>query len=129
MLTLRPDQMALNIATERSFVDWYVGTFMPDELPHFHEALSEDSLREMVANGRRRAMAGGFADPQCQAHFVTLMWVAGPSFMEFPGFAEIAADTTSPERERIDAFYAVDPDLAAEAIAHANDSAWFAPGD
>lgn len=127
MLTIRPEQQAMNIATEQSFIDWYVGTLMPDELPHFHEALSEDSLREMVSNGRRRAIACGFADPQCQAHFVTLMWLAGPGFADFPGFAEIVADRSPPERERIEAFYALDRELAAEAIARANDSAWFDP--
>jgi hypothetical protein len=128
MLTVRPDQTAIGIATERSFVDWYVDTFMPEELPHFHEALSDTSLREMVGNGRRRAIGYGFSDPRCQAQFVTLMWVAGPRFADFPGFAEIAADTASPESERIDAFYAVDPALAAEAIVRADDSGWFSDG-
>ena len=125
MLRIRPQQQFLRILTEDGFVAWYVTEFMPDNLPQFHEALPEERLAAMVRAGHRTALGQGLSEPDAIAHFVTLMWLVGPNFRDFPGFREVLARTDLSDRQRIQALYQVDSDLAATAIVHADDGAWW----
>lgn len=125
MLKMRPIHMLMRIVSENGFVDWYVNKFMPDNLPEFHQALSTTSLEDMVRSGRKTAIAYGFSEPDSIFHFVTLMWIVGPNFMDFSGFKEALENKDLDDAGRIDALYNVDSELSAEAIINADDTAWW----
>lgn len=125
MLKMRPLHMLMRIVSEKGFVDWYVNDFMPDHLAEFHQALSTTSLEDMVRSGRKTAIAYGFSEPDSIFHFVTLMWIVGPNFMDFAGFKEALARKDIDDAGRIDALYSVDRELAAEAMVKADDTAWW----
>lgn len=125
MMRLSEKQKYARIATEPKFVAWYVDDFMPSQLPEVLRLFKRDKLVEMVAVGRRIAVDHGFTDPPSQAHFITLMWKIGAGFFTMPGFREIALDRTRPGPERINRFYAVSEDQAADAILAADDAVWF----
>ncbi len=59
-------------------------------------------------------MAYGFSEPDSIFHFVTLMWIVGPNFMDFSGFKEALECKDLDEAGRIDALYNVDSELSAE---------------
>jgi len=125
MLKMRLSQMLMHIMSEEGFVDWYVNKFMPDNLPEFHQNLSTTSLEDMVRSGRKIAIAHGFSEPDSIFHFVTLMWIVGPNFMDFAGFKEALEHKDLSDAQCIDALYSVDRELAAEAIVNADDTAWW----
>lgn len=126
MMEIREDQITIPISNEEGFLDWYVGEFIPEHLPEFHEALDNESLREMTKNARDEAIRCGFNDPSSQVHFVTMMWNIGPNFHHFPGFQEITNDVSQPGPERIERFYnEVTDDQAADAILGADDNYWY----
>lgn len=122
---MRPLHMLMRIVSEEGFVGWYVNEFMPDNLPEFHQALSTTSLEGMVRFGRKTAITHGFSEPDSIFHFVTLMWVVGPNFMDFAGFKETLERKDLDDARRINALYSVDRELAADAIVNADDTAWW----
>lgn len=125
MFTLKPDQLLSRIRSEEGFVDWYVHHFMPDHLPTFHMALPAPALAERVRAGWHKAQHHRFTQPRAIFHFVTLMWLVGPGFDRCDGFWQVLARTDLDPGGRIDALYGVDRELAALAIVHADDSAWW----
>lgn len=131
MLNITQAQLDARIATENGFTQWFVDKLMPEELPEFHAEFSRDKLLGCARRARRTAIHLGFDDPPSQAHFAGLMWRIGAGFFLFPGFREIARDTTTPGPVRIDRFYTqVTPDEAADAILNADDTLlWVSPFD
>ena len=125
MLTIHPEQMTLKIAQEPGFVDWYSNDFMAEHLSEFHALFDNESLHEMVKNGRKEALNHGFKDPTSQVHFVTLMWHIGPDFHQFPGFQEIAHTSQQAEPERIDHFYQVSDTQWDDAVRNSDNRHWF----
>lgn len=125
MLNLTNEQLLICIADESGFVDWYVERFMPEHLPEFVGLFPQEKLKDMIRRGRRIALRKRFTDPASQVHFVTLMWRVGANFFQMPGFSAIADDFSDTPSSRIDRFYAVPSDLAAEAILAADDQVWF----
>jgi hypothetical protein len=125
VLSIRKEQMPMRLNEESGFIDWYINEFMPEYLPQFHETFNFEDLAKMVAHGRREALKYGFADPESQIHFVTLMWKIGPNFHHFPGFREIANATDQPGPMRIEQFYHVSDEEGADAVLGADDRFWF----
>ncbi|PPD18745.1 MAG: hypothetical protein CTY18_10725 [Methylomonas sp.] len=111
MLVLRDDQLTLPIADETGFTNWFVDDFMPEFLDDFHQSLPRSRLIQRACYGRNLALRFGFKDPVSHTHFVYLMWEIGPDFFTFPGFKDIAEESSKPEQQRIDAFYQVPAEL------------------
>lgn len=125
MMRITRKQKQAFVTSDAEFARWYVDAVMKPQLPQFHLAISEQGKLEMVTNGRIWARLHGFSDATAQAHFITLMWKIGPGFFVFPGFAEIARDTAADDQARVQAFYDVDPELAAQAILQPDDRYWY----
>lgn len=128
-LRMRPRQIrALNAAKldpDAKFAYWYVEEFMRHKLAEYYYAVSDEGKREMVLNGRRYAQSFGLRDSPSQAHFITLMWTIGPNFFLSPGFREITYNEGIDGPAKISAYYAVDRELAADAIMNADDRYWY----
>ena len=117
--------MQRHLAADSDFADWYVNSFMAQNLPTQYYSVSDQGKHEMVINGRKWARYCNFQDGEAQAHFITLMWKIGADFFCRPGFAEIAKRSAQDEMARIDAFYAVPRELAADAIMSPDDRYWY----
>lgn len=118
-------QMEAWFNDDQDFADWYVESFMARFLPAQFHSVSAQGKREMVVNGRQWAKRCGFTSSEAQAHFITLMWKVGADFFRHPGFAQIANKRAKNDMTRIDAFYAVKPDFAADAIQNSDDRYWY----
>lgn len=124
-LTLSHDQMVAHVRRDADFAHWYAENFMKTHLPQFYWSVSPEGRNEMVINGRRYAQYFGIADIPSQMHFVTLMWTIGANFFVFDAFRKIAVDRDLSGPQKIDAFYAVDPDLACDALMNPDDRYWY----
>ncbi|MQQ08042.1 hypothetical protein GFB49_06225 [Epibacterium sp. SM1979] len=113
------------VQKDPDFAEWYVEQVMRTQLQQFYWAVSNQGKREMVINGRHWARRYGLSDSEAQAHFISLMWKVGANFFVFPGFVDVVQDTSRNDMSRVEAFYQVDQEQAAEAIIGSDDRFWY----
>lgn len=113
------------LASDQAFADWFVGEWMPIELPDYCYRQDPRTLKDMTVSARDYARRLGFADVESQALFVNLCWELGPGFFLWPGFREIATDPDLTGPQKIAALEAVDTELAVDAIVGRDSGMWF----
>lgn len=123
-LTLNLSQRSAPLNDDRAFARAYVEEVMKTHLPQDYWSLSPEGRMEMTMNGRRYARHFGIRDVPSQMMFITLMWEVGANFFMFSGFKEIAVSAAEGPA-KIDAFFEVESDLAAEAIMNADPRYWY----
>ncbi len=109
--------------------------FISDIIEHLHEEsydlienIPKDSLRDMVANGLRRARSHGFRAAGDLMAFVSVMFEIAPNFDEHPEIRKVLRDESIPLDERFDALFERVSDKGwEEADGNYDEYAWY-PG-
>lgn len=125
MLRISQDQIASRVDTDDAFAEWYIRDVLRNHFPQDYWALSDESKREMVLNGRSYARSFGLTKNESQARFVTLMWLIGPNFYHFDGYSHALAEQNLTETMRLDKCFDLQKDLAVIAIQGADALFWY----
>lgn len=90
-------------------------------------SIPPEDLREMAANGIRRARSHGFSTAADLAAFVAIMFVIAPNFDEHPAIRSALRDDSDRPGDRFDRVFDRAPDSAwAEAERDYDADAWLA---
>lgn len=129
MIQIRPEQIR---AFDASVEDSLVSRIVQHLRAHHGDAvgqLPDDGLRDMVAQGLKRARKYGLAWESSLTTFVALMFEIAPNFDEHPAFQRILRDPSVPPDHRMDALGARITDAQWEQAEALHDSAAWFPND
>jgi hypothetical protein len=108
MLVIRQEQIDTLIkGTDEEFVEFLVG-HVKEEFPEKTAARDDETLREMVRGGIRRAESHGFKTAEDTTAFISIMFEIAPNFDDQPPIREV-----------------LDEEAWAEAEKNYNEKAWF----
>lgn len=104
-ITFDDQQMHANLADDHDFLEWYVETFVREQMPWTYDLMGAASLKEMCLWGRRYAEHFGIHHPPNQGMFIAAMLDYGPDFFMFEPMASVARDDTLDEEIKVDRLF------------------------
>ena len=127
MLVIRQEQFdALIKGTDEEWVEFLVG-HVKEEFPEKTAERDDETLREMVKGGIRRAESHGFKIAEDQSAFVSIMFEIAPNFDEQPQIKAVLNDDQFAPEDRIERLWSplVPEEAWEEAEKNHNENAWF----
>jgi hypothetical protein len=116
----------LHLQRDEDFADWFVDELMETtDLKDYKYKQDPEVLKWAVINARGYARHFRIAETEAQVEFVALMYTLGPCFFTYPGFREIATDPALTGKEKMEAFYAIDEELAVDVLVANDRSCWW----
>lgn len=102
MLVIRQEQIdALIMGDEDEFVEFLV-KHIKDEDPELEKERDDETLREMVRGGIRRAKSHELSTSEDLTAFVSIMFEIAPNFDEQAEIKAVLKDEKTPPNERIE---------------------------
>ncbi|MGD9171233.1 MAG: hypothetical protein PVI97_14400 [Candidatus Thiodiazotropha sp.] len=129
-MKIKKDQFDAGLlANEETFID-FISEHLKDESYDYVKRLPDDALKEMIANGLKRARGYGFKAANDLTAFVVFMFETAPNFDEHPTVNKIFKDNSIPIDQRFDCMLKNMTDEEWEE-AHENydEDAWFPEDD
>lgn len=127
MLIIRQEQIdLLAMGTDEEFVEFLV-EHVKDENYELEEKYDDETLREMVRNGLKRAKRHGFKTAEDLTAFVSIMFAIAPNFDEQPQIKAVLNDENFPPEARIERLWSpvTTEEAWEEAENNYNENAWF----
>ena len=127
MLVIRQEQLDTLIkGTDEEYVEFLVG-HVKEEFPEKTAERDDETLREMVRGGIRRAESHGFTTAEDQTAFISVMFEIAPNFDEQPQIKAVLDDEQFSPEDRFERLWSpLVPDEAwDEAAEKYNEDAWF----
>ena len=127
MLVIRQEQLdALIKGTDEEWIEFLVG-HVKEEFPEKTEERHDESLREMVKGGIRRAESHGFKIAEDQSAFVSIMFEIAPNFDEQPEIKTVLDDENFTPEARLERLWSplVTEEAWEEAEKNHSEDAWF----
>lgn len=111
---------------EEKFVGLVV-EHLQEESPELIANLVDDSLREMIANGLKKARSYGINTDAQLIGFVSIMFEIAPNFDEQPDIHKILSSDKIPANDKFELIFgdAVSEEAWAEAENNYDEEAWF----
>jgi hypothetical protein len=127
MLVIRQEQIdALIKGTDEEFVEFLVG-HVKQEFPEKAAERDEETLREMVRGGIKRAERHGFTTAEDITAFISIMFEIAPNFDEHPQIKTVLDDEQFAPEARLERLWSplVTEEAWEEAEKNYNENAWF----
>jgi hypothetical protein len=127
MLVIRQEQIDTLIkGTDEEFVEFLVG-HVKEEFPEKAAERDDETLREMVKGGIRRAESHGLTSAEDTTSFISIMFEVAPNFDEQPAIKAVLDDEKFPPEARIERLWSplVTDENWEEAEKNYNEKAWF----
>lgn len=127
MLVIRQEQIdALIKGSDEEYVEFLVG-HVKEEFPEKTAERDDETLREMVKGGIRRAESHGFTTAEDQTAFISIMFEIAPNFDEQPAIKAVLDDQNFAPSDRFERLWSplVTDENWEEAEKNYNEDAWF----
>jgi len=130
MVTIRKEQLeAFLPKSDEEIIDFIV-KHLQDESPELIDRLPEDSLREMIGNGMKRARKYDLTALADVTGFVSIMFEISPLFDEIPEIQSVLCNKNLPPEARFSLLFEKELDEAWEKAADlsnldARSEAWY----
>ena len=114
------------MGTDEEFVEFLVGHIKEDH-PEIESERDDETLREMVRGGIKRAKSHKLKTAEDLTAFVSIMFEVAPNFDEQPEIKTVLDDKTFPPEERIERLWSpiVTEEAWEEAESNYDENAWF----
>lgn len=99
------NQMHANLKDDPDFAEWYVETFLREEMPWTYDLLGAPDLKRMAIVGRRYAEHFGIVSPPHQGMFIAAMLDFGPDFFMYEPMASVARKKGLDEEMRAETLF------------------------
>lgn len=127
MLVIRQEQIDTLIkGSEEEWVEFLV-RHVKEEFPEKTAERDDETLREMVRGGIRRAESHGFTIAEDQTAFISIMFEIAPNFDEQPAIKAVLDDEKIPPSDRFERLWSplVTEEAWNEAEKNHDENAWF----
>ena len=127
MLVIRQEQLdALIKGTDEEWIEFLIG-HVKEEFPEKTEERDDETLREMVRGGIRRAESHGFTTAEDQTAFISIMFEIAPNFDEQPQIRTVLRDENFAPADRFERLWSplVPEEAWEEAEKNYREDAWF----
>lgn len=126
MLVIRQEQIdTLTMGSEEEFVEFLVG-HVKEEDPELEKEYDDDTLREMVRGGIKRAKSHELSTKEDLTAFVSVMFEVAPNFDEQSEIKAVLDDQSTPPNERFEKLWTplVSEESWEEAKENYDEKAW-----
>ena len=105
VIKFNDQQLYANLSDDHDFSEWYVETFIREQMPWTYDLMGSAALKELVPTGRRYAEHFGINHPPNQGMFIAAMLDYGANFFTFEPMATVAQDVTLDEEVKADTLF------------------------